>query len=257
VLSKGDIQLLNFAGVMLSIARSRLAVPTQLLFLALNGCGIFFGIFYNVNTPDLYENNAHHKIGWIATWVVTAQVAMSMLFAFSGRRKKEDTAAPAERAAFLPISVEAMAQHQQLHNPQGYKDIRWSRDSGQGTERASSSLQSRDMSPTDATRTREDYGRELHQKPEPEDDDNEDQEERPHRRSFLHNIFAHKFLERRVPVLFSQRTLKVLEAVYNGIDCIILVLGFIALVSGGVTYAGIFVSPTYSHRQKHHQADNV
>jgi len=69
---------------MLSIARSRLAVPTQLLFLALNGCGIFFGIFYNVDTPDLYANNAHHKIGWIATWVMTAQVAMSLLFAFSG-----------------------------------------------------------------------------------------------------------------------------------------------------------------------------
>jgi Domain of unknown function (DUF2427) len=223
---------------MLSIARSRFAVPSQLLFLALNGCGTFFGIFYNVSTPDLYENNAHHKIGWIATWVMTAQVLMTLLFAYSGRSRKDHTAAPEERASFLPISIENMAQHQQMHNQQGYKDIRWSRDSGQGTECASSSLHSRDLSPADAAQARE--RDQQYQKPEQEDD-HEDQEQEPERRGFLRNTFAHKFLKRRPPILFSQRALRILELVYDGIDRTILVLGFISLVTGGVTYAGIFV----------------
>lgn len=225
---------------MLSIARSRLAIPTQLLFLALNGCGIFFGVFYNVNTPDLYENNVHHKIGWVATWVMTAQVAMSLLFTCSGRNKKGDTTTASERAAFLPISIEAMAQHQQLHKPHGYKDIRWSRDSGQGTERASSSLHSRDLSPSGAQQTREEF--DQYHKSVAEEEDDGDQQEPSERQGILRSTFMHRFLKRRVPGLFSQRVLKALGLIYDVIDRVILPLGFVAIVMGGVTYAGMFVS---------------
>lgn len=244
---------------MLSIARSRLAVPAQLLFLALNGCGMFFGIFYNANTPDLYANNAHHKTGWVATWVVTAQVAMSLLFAFSGRSTKgdddddDDAAVPAERVAFLPISAEAMAQHQQLHNPNGYKDIRWSRDSGQGTERASSSLHSRELSPSDAARSPQESRQYQKPKAEAEDEGDEDQQGLPKRPGFPRSTFVHRFLKRRVPGLLSKRALKVLEGVYDGIDRTILILGFIALVTGGVTYAGIFVRRIFQNPL--HKAD--
>jgi Domain of unknown function (DUF2427) len=235
---------LTISGVMLSLARSRLAIPTQLLFLGLNGCGLFFGIFYNVNTPDLYANNIHHKIGWFATCVVTAQLAMSLLFGFSGSSKKEqDTAAPAERAVFLPISTGAMAQHQHLYNPHGYKDIRWSGDSGQGTERASSSLHSRDRSINgDAQRQEEYKEREPGDDYDDDDDEEEGQIEMPTRQNSFGSGFMHRVLKLRVPRLSLQRVLKVSEAIYDGIDRIILVLGFIALVTGGVTYAGIFVS---------------
>lgn len=229
---------------MLSIARSRMAVPSQLLFLALNGCGIFFGIFFNVNTPDLYANNAHHKIGWVATWVVTAQVAMSLLSAFSGWSKKKDASVSDESAPFLPISIEAMAQQQQLHNQSGYKDVRWSRDSGQGTECASSSEHSRDLSVDDTAHRRQEHERYLGAEAGNEDD--EDEKGLPKRQDFFHSTSMHKFLKRRIPGLFSQRASQLFEIVYDGIDRIILVLGFIALVTGGVTYAGIFVSKTAS-----------
>jgi Domain of unknown function (DUF2427) len=228
-------------GVVLSIARSRFAVPSQLLFLALNGCGIFFGIFYNVNTADLYQNNAHHKIGWIATWVVTVQVAMSLLFAFSGRSEQEDTLVSVEEAAFSPISVEAMAQHQQLHNPPRYKEVRWSGDSGQGTECASSSQHSPDLSPADEILRRQEFDVEL-EKPEREDENEESEQLLSQHKGLVRITFIHKFLKRQLPGLFSRRALKVLETVYDGVDRMILLLGFIALVTGGVTYAGIFVS---------------
>ncbi len=223
------------SGVMLSIARSRLAIPSYFLFLALNGAGLFFGTIYNINTPDLYENNAHHKIGWIATWIMAAQLVMGLLFAFCGRSKNEISAVPAERTAFLPMSVGAMAQHQRLHQPAGYKDIRWSQDSGQGTECASSSSDSRDQSPSnDGSREQ------AYPEPEADGDDQEKHQDMPQRKGSRCMSVVYNLL-RRVSGVLSPRWLKVLGVIHDGIDRTILVLGFVALVTGGVTYAGIFV----------------
>lgn len=223
---------------MFSITRSRLALPVQFLFLIVNGFGVVFGTIFNVNTTDLYKNNAHHKIGWIATWVITAQVIMGLIFIYSGWTK-ESPIEPDERAAFLPVSIEAMTQHHQFHSTQGDSDYRWSGDSGQGTEPASSSSShSRDMSPSQSSR-REDYQR--CNKPEAEDSDDEEEEERPERRGLLRIAIVHQFLSRQIPGLFSKRLLRVLEVAYKSIDRTILILGFIALTTGGVTYAGIFV----------------
>jgi hypothetical protein len=213
-----------------STTRSNLALPTQFLFLVVNSVGVLCGIIYNVNTPDLYENNAHHKIGWIATWVMTAQVVMGLLFFYSGRSKQ--SLAPAhERAAFLPVSIESMAQHNQMHQAAGYPNYRWSGDSGQGTER-SSSHQSRDISPTDPIR---------YTKPEVEDDEDDEDDSVPQGRGFLRNTFVDRYLSQRMPGLVSRRLQRGLEILYEIIDRTILVLGFIALSTGGVTYAGIFV----------------
>lgn len=165
---------------------------------------------------------------------------MSLLFSKSGRSKREDAVVPAERAAFLPISIEAMAQHQKIHGQHGHQHFRSAGDSGQSTEFASSSQNSRDLSPIDAAPRRQEF--ERYQRPELEDEDDEDQPQLPQRQGFPYSTFAHKFWKRRLPGLFSQRALKVLEAVYDGIDRAILLLGFIALVTGGVTYAGTFVS---------------
>jgi hypothetical protein len=238
--------LLICAGVMFSVARSRFALPTQFFFLVLNGLGVLFGTVYNINTPDLYENNAHHKIGWIATWIMTAQVIMSLLFTYSGRGKGTSNAS-AEQAAFLPVSVENMSQH----NVRPYTDYRWSGDSGQGTER-SSTLNSRDISPTDPNR-RDTF--DEFEKPEPQpadtDDGDDDEDEvaagshhssQSPRSRWLRISRVDSFLSARVPNLLSAKILRVVKVVYDMIDKTILVLGFIALVSGGVTYAGIFVS---------------
>ncbi|MEJ1619737.1 DUF2427 domain-containing protein, partial [Escherichia coli] len=91
-----------------SVARSRFALPSQFVFLVCNALGLLIGIIYNSQTPDLYENNAHHKIGWIATWVISAQVVMSLIFACAGRGER---AKASEQEAFLPVPTEEMSDN--------------------------------------------------------------------------------------------------------------------------------------------------
>ncbi|EXJ94629.1 hypothetical protein A1O1_03025 [Capronia coronata CBS 617.96] len=222
-------------GVVFSVSRSRFALPVQFLFLILNGLGVLFGTVYNINTPDLYENNAHHKIGWIATWVVAAQVIMSLLFTYSGRGKANQVSA-AERAAFLPVSIENMAHH----DTTPYTDHRWSGDSGQGTEQ-SSTLHSRDGSLSTPHRDGFDDFEKPEPEPEPESEDDEPAipQSHPSPRWRRFNVLD-KYLSARVPNLLSAKLLRIFEIAYEVIDRTILVLGFIALVTGGVTYAGIF-----------------
>lgn len=62
--------------VMLSIVASRYTIWTQTAFIVTNIIGLITALSYNVRTPDLYPNNAHHKIGWIITNVVTVQVLL-------------------------------------------------------------------------------------------------------------------------------------------------------------------------------------
>lgn len=214
-------------GVMFSIVRSKFALLVQFIFLAVNALGVICGTMYNINTPDLYQNNAHHKIGWIATWVFTAQVIMSLLFLYSGRNKSA-ASAPSERASFLPASLRAI-------DARSFHQHRWSGDSGHGTEPPSPISSSRTLSPD----------REYeYSKPEPEDEP-EDLEDVPlsppsRRPSWFHNTRFDKYLSTRVPGLASKKMVKIAEVVYEVIDRTILILGFIALLTGIVTYAGIF-----------------
>ncbi|RMZ89145.1 hypothetical protein DV736_g3625, partial [Chaetothyriales sp. CBS 134916] len=230
-------------GVIFSIARSRHVLPVQLVFLALNGVGVIMGTVYNVGTPDLYENNAHHSIGWIATWVVTAQVVMSLLFLYTGRTKPGGAKAR-ETARFLPMSTENMASF--TESPVSpYHDYRWSSEGGHHADRSFSGTtqNSRDMSPNDDTNrlskeepARSDYN-------EDEDDDHADLSMAlpgRKRRSLLGINRIDSFLLKRVQGLFSARLLKATEIIYELIDRTILVLGFIALTTGVVTYTGIF-----------------
>src|SRR5271170_5493508 len=64
---------------MLGVAQSSFHIPVQLTFLTLTTIGIVFAIMYNSATPDFYENNAHHKIGWVIVWMLLAQVASGMI----------------------------------------------------------------------------------------------------------------------------------------------------------------------------------
>ncbi|KAJ5621702.1 hypothetical protein N7528_006485 [Penicillium herquei] len=214
------------AATMLSIARSRLALPSQFLFLILNALGLLLGIIYNNQTPDLYKNNAHHKIGWIITWVITAQVVLSLIFAYGGRGSSKTKSESYEHAAFLPVSTDE-DQHTFPSGPMhGY---RWSRDSGQGTE-PGSSLHS-PGSPCDCP---EDYG--GFEKPEEPEDTLPAQSPS---RGWFHNNIVSKFLSNRVPGMVSSRVLRVFNSIYNVIDRIILPFGFVAIVTGAVAYGGI------------------
>lgn len=65
--------------VMLSLARSQYTLPAQSVFLSSNAVGVVLAIIYNANTPDLYPNNAHHKIGWMITAVAAAEVVIGLV----------------------------------------------------------------------------------------------------------------------------------------------------------------------------------
>ena len=218
---------------MFSVARSRLALPTQFLFLVINAFGVLLGIIYNSSTPDLYENNSHNKIGWIITWVVSAEVVMGVLFAYADKDKRTDGSSH-EQVGFLPVSTsDSEGQHQ----------YRWSRDSGQGTERSSSSLQQSRFSSLERGRriSRTGESDPLTEKPD-DDDDDETETPVPFQRRFFKNNAVDRFLRKRVPSLLSGRILKVLRVVHIMIERTILPFGFVAMVTGGVVYGGIFVS---------------
>jgi hypothetical protein len=221
------------------MARSKFALPVQFSFLIFNGVGLFFGVVYNANTPDLYVHNAHHSIGWVATWIMSAQVIASLLFAYSRRGKS----AASEQVAFLPISAANLAQH----TSEPFSEYRWSGHGRQGSS-DSSTLNGRDDSPTATPGRRNTF--DDFEKPEPETDNDDDEIEMPQERRTSKSCWARmyrirsldKFLSARVPGLLTGKLLRITNIVYNVVDRLILVLSFIALVTGFITYCGLFVS---------------
>ncbi|KAL2831544.1 hypothetical protein BDW59DRAFT_169780 [Aspergillus cavernicola] len=214
------------AAVMLSIAHSRLALPSQFLFLVFNTLGLLFGIIYNRQTPDLYENNAHHKIGWIVTWVIGAQVVLTLIFKYAGRgESKQSQSRSFERAAFLPVATD---EHECPFPTSAMHEYRWSHGNGQGTEPGSSVHSP--SSPSYESQA-EYYGfgnpEELPLKPSGP-------------RDWFHSSIVDRFLSIRMPGMVSNRVLRIFNGVYNMIDRIILPFGSIAIATGAVTYGGIF-----------------
>ncbi len=219
----------------LSIARSRVTLPVQISFLVTHALGLVTGAVYNGKTPDLYPQNIHHGLGWLLTIVVAGQALLGFIGRYAGpARKGGPEAHEDEQASFIPVSVEALAQHHRMHGWPPANDTRFSRDSGQGTERTSTSLPSAFSSP---------------------------QEERPDRqlgewREVDHHEDDH-LLEKKSPVQgqrrhspwisaitsnISHRIFRIGTVVYNITDRLLLPLGFIGIASGVVAYSGIFVS---------------
>jgi hypothetical protein len=85
---------------MLNIVRSNLRYPFQVAFLGLHGIGTMFGLAFNSKTPDLYPNNSHNKIGWILSVLTSAHFLVGILKTFiSGRTP--NSGPRFERAPFL------------------------------------------------------------------------------------------------------------------------------------------------------------
>lgn len=213
---------------MLSVARSRFALPTQFLFLLVNTFGMLLGIVYNNQTPDLYENNAHHRIGWVASSVACAQVVMSLIFTYAGRGDAD--VAASERAAFLPVSTDETPVHPHPYPTAALHEYSWSRDSGQGTERDSSGP----SSPTCLSPSAD-----YHDFEKPDDDHYSNSS---NSWGWLRNSFPDRFLSSRIPGMISGRVLGILYVIYRVVDWLILPFGFVAISSGGVTYGGLMVS---------------
>ncbi|TVY84342.1 putative membrane protein [Lachnellula suecica] len=213
--------------VMFSISRSRYRLPVQFSFLAANGVGVFLITIYNASTPDLYPNNAHHKIGWILTWIMTAQIILGVIDAYSRRKT---TGQHEEGESYIPISTEAMAEHQRKHILGLEETYRFSIDSGQGTEPNTESLRSQSISSQGSDR----------QLPAAYQGNEEEQQEKV---NLMGGSKMDRFLSRKVPGLLSSRVLRVFQFFYNVVDRVIFLLGFLVLTTGIVTYGGFFIGP--------------
>lgn len=225
---------------MFSLARSSYTLPAQCLFLAVNALGVLLSTIYNANTPDLYPNNAHHKLGWLVTWVLSAQVLVGLLGRIAGAFNKNKDGKTgidaAERRSFIPVSHAAMDEHHRFHSGHYSPLRRNSNDSGHGTEPNTESLRSASFSsspetlasPTAETGQQKEFAE--------EDDDLEAELPKARRGGALREFGA------KVGSKISLRVWKVLMFGYNFIDRTSLILGFITLCTGIVTMGRFFVS---------------
>lgn len=222
---------------MFSLARSRYTLPTQFAFLAVNALGVLFSTIYNAKTPDLYPNNAHHKLGWAVTWIVSAQVLVGLVGRLAGAfSKKTDSALNiAERQGFLPVSRAAMDEHHRLHGSPYSALHRHSDDSGHGTESRPESLRSASFSSTPETLASP-GAQTAHKTFHEEDDDLEADADLPtvQRDGAIRN-FATKIGSK-----ISSRAWRVLILGYNVVDRTSMILGFVALCTGVIAYGRFF-----------------
>ena len=237
---------------MLSIARSRYTVATQFSFLAFNALGLVFGAAYNARTPDLYPNNAHHKLGWAFTWFLTSQVVIGLLgrVAETIKGRAGSGWSKSEREGFIPISTAAMAEHHRLGEALHPRPYRLSNDSGQGTEPNTDSLRSHSVStaPGDApAHTRaitHGYGN-----GDGDGDGDGDEDEDVYLRA---SGTSARLGWWRVPVvgrllgLLSSRVWRILRVGYAVVDRVILIMGFVLLCTGVIAYGRFFVCASSS-----------
>lgn len=221
-----EIATNSATAVLLSVGRSRLALPSQFLFLVFNALGLLFGVIYNSQTPDLYENNAHHKIGWIVSWVISVQVVMALIFEYAGRgESKQSQSRSFDRATFLPVATD---EEEHPYPTRAIHKYRLSRNSSQGTE-PSSSIPSPSSPSCESQAEYDSFEKpeELHSKPSGP-------------RGWFYSSIVDRLLLNYVPGIVSNRVLRIFNGVYNVIDRIILPFGFIAITTGAITYGGIF-----------------
>ncbi|KAI1760919.1 hypothetical protein GGR53DRAFT_57784 [Hypoxylon sp. FL1150] len=225
--------------VMFSIARSRHTLAIQFLFHFTNAVGVLLAITYNANTPDLYPNNAHHKLGWIVTWAACAQVMISLVGRVAGMMGKSgDQESGEEEQAFIPVSTQAMAEHQRMNDAMYAHPYRHSNDSGQGTEPNTESLRSNSVS----TAIGQEAPIELNSRRAHCDDDDELEDLHFKPAEILPSKPANLFIS-KVTSKISIRAWKVLSLAYNFIDRTILIVGYIALCTGIITFARFFEGP--------------
>ncbi len=210
--------------IMLSIARSRYHLPAQLIFHVLNSLGVITAFVYNHATPDLYEHNAHHPIGWIVTSSTIVWTIVSLYTAYGDYRSKHG-------GREHPLSSSDTAHYRAL---QQYGDraesARWSGDSGVGSSRHHSS-ESIPLKPVEPE-SHNDTGDDKH---DTEDDD----EEEPEKRGFLSNNKVDRIVALCMQYLLTPGPSSIVRGSQIILEKVLLLLGFFALSTGFVTYSGL------------------
>ncbi|KAH6668607.1 hypothetical protein F5X68DRAFT_176351 [Plectosphaerella plurivora] len=213
--------------VMLSIARSRYTLALQFLFMATNSVGLLLAVIYNASTPDLYPNNAHHKLGWILTVILGVQLAISVLGRVAGTFRKQHADVSHENGEYQAFLASSASVAQNRLRRSGFSDTcRLSNDSGQGTEPNTESLRSTSISSA-SPRLSKEYA----------DHDDDDLEDGPVMPMPAETKLS---LLRRFSEKIPARVFKGLMLAYNTIDRIILILGFVVLCLGIVAYGRFF-----------------
>ena len=216
---------------MLSLARSRYTLPAQLVFLAGNGIGMFVSIVYNGKTPDLYPNNAHHKIGWIITVVVSVHVFLSLLDTATGFMRKDSGASKGGYQGLRPYRMSSSGDRQGTSDSQAH---RASYDSGHGTDGLTESLRSNSVSTLAENRPLrlEDGEQDYDEEGSFTDVEFLTHEPRPSR---------WKGWVSKMPMGIFRRGSRAFGLLYNIGDRIILPFGFIAFCTGIATFGRFFV----------------
>lgn len=225
---------------MFSIARSSLTIPTQLAFLIVNGLGVIASVVYNASTPDLYPNNAHHKIGWVATWIALGWFVMAVPAMVRGGSKA------IERRA---MTTQNMAQYERLQNNDDGVAATMVSGGEQRSPRGIYRL-SRDSHGSDGSGTLRNSSAESLPKLEPQSPMDEehgglllDHEDAAEHGGYLRqnerrvNTLIGLKLSRFVP---SGNLLSLFMVLYIFLERTIILLGFVALLTGGVTWGNLF-----------------
>ena len=187
--------------------------------------GIFTSVIYDAKTPDLYPNNAHHKIGWAVTWIAVAWTLLGLLNLVNQPKKTTSFA-----EATHPVSTQAMAQYEQMNGYDAEDPYRWSRETGRETAHDTPTLL--------GSGSRHNSTDSIDRKPErsfPEDDEDESN-------AFLGNARVGRFVTKRIPKLQSTRLAKFVNFLYVLLARYQLLLAFLALTTGFITWWRIFLA---------------
>lgn len=230
---QSPLKLPPLAAVMLSIAQSRYTLIIQAVFLASNTVGVILAIIYNAKTPDLYPNNAHHKVGWIITWIVSAHVLLHLVGRIAGARKMksnhEKEYSP-EQQPFLPDSNQDSSSStlsHDYHNP----NTRSSADSASGSGSESPFFRRNSIS---TFFTDEGYPCDAGQKSYTGEVEFENM-------PVLSSTPPSSTMATKLTSVTAPRVWGYFGIVYRSVDRLILPFGFIALATGIVTFARFFV----------------
>lgn len=213
---------------MLSIARSRFTTPLQLAFLITNAFALVSGLVFDRRTPDLFANNAHSKTGWAVTWIATTWVFMALFQIYMDQtdiKSKENELAQ-------PMTVADRATYQRVHDARLSNRFRWSNIFGQGTERNAGSLCGHSRS-SSTELDEELFIRQTHNRG---DADLHPVNDEPEKQPFLRN---RSFSSNNVTRCAVDKARIAIRFFYVVIERMILIQGFVAIMSGTVVYGGI------------------
>jgi Domain of unknown function (DUF2427) len=207
---------------MFSIARSRYSFLLQIAFFVLNGLGLFFGIVYNVNTPDLYENNSHHPMGWVFTWLSLAWICLSVINSYTRIS-----------SAHLHFGQRS-PPYERLPETEDSAETRWSGDTNIRSERRGSAIT--DSGTPTSEHTAVNYNDDLSAYYK---DSMTESDGRP---GLLRDSRLDRLLSQNLQRVGKTKAGLLIRIVHGLLERTLVIQGFTVLLTGIVTYGGIFVS---------------